>query len=156
MIFQLAAGLIQAIPQLVAKLPQIVSALLIGIGKAAISIGSIGIDIVRGLWGGISSMIGWIKNKVSGFVGGIVSNVKGVLGIRSPSKVFAGIGGNMGEGIGEGFMGAMGKVEKDMEGAIPTDFDLDLNSEVRTTAKGANGSLLDVTIPLSIDGTVLT
>jgi hypothetical protein len=156
LIIQLAAGIIQAIPQLVAQLPQVISALLIGLGKAVVSIGSIGREIVRGLWNGIASMIGWIKDKIGGFVGGIVSNVKGVLGIRSPSRVFAGIGENMGEGIGEGFSSAMRDVEKDMEGAIPTDFDLDLNSEVGATAKGANGSLLDVTIPLTIDGTVLT
>jgi hypothetical protein len=36
--------------------------------------------------------------------------------------VFAGIGGNMGEGIGVGFMKAMSGVEKDMKKAIPTDF----------------------------------
>ncbi|KHF41444.1 phage tail protein [Halalkalibacter okhensis] len=156
LIVQLAAGILQAIPQLVAQLPQVISALLIGLGKAVVSIGSIGREIVRGLWNGIASMIGWIKEKIGGFVGGIVSNVKGVLGIRSPSRVFAGIGENMGEGIGEGFSSAMRDVEKDMEGAIPTDFDLDLNSEVGATAKGANGSLLDVTIPLTIDGTVLT
>ncbi|MBU9723128.1 MULTISPECIES: phage tail protein [Bacillaceae] len=156
LIIQLAAGIIQAIPQLVAQLPQVISALLVGLGKAVLSIGAIGRDIVRGLWNGISSMIGWIQDKVGSFVGGIVSNVKGVLGIRSPSRVFAGIGENMGEGIGEGFSSAMSDVEKDMEGAIPTDFDLDLNSEIGATAKGANGSLLDVTIPLTIDGTVLT
>ncbi|MED1601738.1 hypothetical protein [Alkalihalophilus marmarensis] len=156
LIIQLAAGILQAIPQLVAQLPQVISALLVGLGKAVLSIGAIGRDIVRGLWNGISSMIGWIQDKVGSFVGGIVSNVKGVLGIRSPSRVFAGIGENMGEGIGEGFSSAMSDVEKDMEGAIPTDFDLDLNSEIGATAKGANGSLLDVTIPLTIDGTVLT
>ena len=156
LIIQLAAGIIQAIPQLVAQLPQVISALLVGLGKAVVSIGAIGRDIVRGLWNGVASMIGWIQDKIGGFVGGIVSNVKGVLGIRSPSRVFAGIGENMGEGIGEGFSSAMRDVEKDMEGAIPTDFDLDLNSEIGATAKGANGSLLDVTIPLTIDGTVLT
>ena len=156
LIIQLAAGIIQAIPQLVAQLPRVISALLIGLGKAVVSIGAIGRDIVRGLWNGIASMIGWIKDKIGGFVGGIVSNVKGVLGIRSPSRVFAGIGENMGEGIGEGFSSAMKDVEKDMEGAIPTDFDLDLNSEIGATAKGPNGSLLDVTIPLTIDGTLLT
>ncbi|MFA9399377.1 MAG: hypothetical protein ACERKV_14080, partial [Clostridiaceae bacterium] len=108
------------------------------------------------LWSGIASMIGWIRDKISNFVGGIVSGVKGVLGIHSPSKVFAGIGENMGAGIGVGFTDAMGDVEQDMEGAIPTDFDLDLNSQVTATAKGTEGAILDVTIPLTIDGTVLT
>lgn len=156
LIIQLAAGLIRAVPQLVAQLPQIVSALIVGLGKAVYSIGEVGVNIVRGLWNGIASMVGWIKDKVSNFVGGIVSNVKGVLGIHSPSRVFAGIGENMGAGIGVGFTDAMRGVEKDMEGSIPTDFDMDLNSQINATAKGVEGSILDVTIPLTIDGAVLT
>jgi len=47
-------------------------------------------------------------------------------------------------------------VEKDMEGSIPTDFDMDLNSQINATANGADGSVVDVTIPLTIDGNVLT
>lgn len=124
---QLAVGLIKAIPQLVAQLPQIISAIILGIGKAALSIVDIGKNIVRGLWDGIASMITWIKDKISGFVGGIVNGVKGVLGIKSPSTVFAGIGDNMAQGIGVGFDKAMDKVSDDIEGAIPTDFDVSSN-----------------------------
>ena len=76
----------------------------------------IGSNIVRGLWDGIKSMITWIKDKISGFVGGIVSSVKGLLGIHSPSKVFAGIGGFMAEGLGEGFSDEFASVKKDIEG----------------------------------------
>ena len=81
----------------------------------------IGSNIVRGLWDGIKSMITWIKDKISGFVGGIVSSVKGLLGIHSPSKVFAGIGGFMAEGLGEGFDDQFGAVKKDIENSM--DFD---------------------------------
>ena len=70
---------------------------------------------------------GWIKEKISGFVGGIVSNVKGVLGIKSPSTVFAGIGTNMSLGLGEGFSKAMNSVKDDMSRSIPTSFDIDAN-----------------------------
>lgn len=124
---QLAAGLIKAIPQLVASIPQIIAALLGGLGKAAISVTEIGTNIVKGLWEGIKAMGSWIKDKVSDFFGGIVDGVKGLLGIHSPSRVFAGIGENMGEGIGVGFEDAMNGVEKDMKKAIPTSFDVDAN-----------------------------
>ena len=63
----------------------------------------VGKDIVRGLWEGIKAMASWIGDKVSGFVGGLVDGVKGVLGIHSPSRVFAGIGQNMALGLGQGF-----------------------------------------------------
>lgn len=121
---QLAAGLIQAIPQLVAKLPEIIAAILGGLGKAVLSVGEIGINIIEGLWEGIKSMGSWIKDKVSDFFGGIVDGVKGLLGINSPSTVFADIGGNMGAGVGVGFTEAMKDIEKDMKKSIPTDFDI--------------------------------
>lgn len=50
---------------------------------------SIGGDIVRGIWQGIQNLAGWLWNQVTGFVGGIVSKVKSLLSIGSPSKVFA-------------------------------------------------------------------
>jgi phage-related protein len=127
---QLAMGLIQAIPQLVARLPEIIAAIVIGLGKAVGSVFEIGKNIVTGLWEGIKSLGSWIKDKVSGFFSGIVDGAKSLLGIRSPSLVFAGIGENMGLGIGEGFTSAMKGVEKDITDAIPTDFDLDMNTSI--------------------------
>jgi len=121
---QLAIGLIKAIPQLISKLPEIIVALVTGLGKAVGMVGEIGVNIVKGLWDGIMSMGKWISDKVSDFFGGIVDGVKGLLGIHSPSTVFAGIGGNMGEGVGVGFLKAMTGVEKDMKKAIPTNFDM--------------------------------
>ena len=120
LIVQLAAGLIQAIPQLIAALPQIIVAIVNGLGSAVGSVMKIGVDIVKGLWEGIKSMGKWLSDAVGNFFGGIVDGVKGLLGIHSPSTVFAGIGGNMGEGIGVGFEQAMEQVSRDMQSAIPT------------------------------------
>jgi len=153
---QLGMGLIRAIPQIVAQLPQIIMSIVTGIARGIPSILEVGRNIARGLWDGIASMIGWLGEKVKNMVNGIVGGVKKVLGIRSPSRVFAGIGSNMGEGIGEGFTDAMSGVEKDMQGAIPTDFDLDLNSQVTGSLSGPEGAVFDVTIPLTIDGNILT
>ena len=132
---QLAIGLVKAIPQLIAAIPQIITALLGGFGKAVGSIGEIGVNIVKGLWNGIVSMATWIKDKVSDFVGGIVSGVKNVLGIHSPSTVFAGIGGSMGEGIGVGFEKSMNGVRDNMQKAIPTSFD----TNVTLSSKQSSG-----------------
>ena len=125
LLLQLASGIIQAIPQLVAQLPQIISAIVSGIGAIMGGIINIGKSIVEGIWSGISSMIGWITDKVTGFFSGIVNGVKGLLGINSPSKVFSDqVGTNMALGVGEGFEKTMGGVRKDIEGAIPTEFNL--------------------------------
>lgn len=124
---QLALGLIKAIPQLVASIPQIIGAILSGFGSAILSVTEIGKNIVSGLWEGIKSMGTWIADNVSGFFGGIVDGVKDLLGIHSPSTVFAGIGENMGAGIGVGFTDAMNGVENDMMNAIPKSLDVNTN-----------------------------
>ena len=135
LLLQLIAGLIQAIPQLLAALPQIVEALLISLREAFDPVFEIGKNIVLGLWEGITSLGNWFKEKLSDWFGGIVSNVKGFLGIRSPSLVFAGIGENMGFGLGEGFLQAMTDVEKEMKQAIPTNFNID--AELQSVAGDA-------------------
>lgn len=80
----------------------------------------IGKNIVMGLWEGIKAMASWIGEKVSGFVGGLVDGVKGVLGIHSRSRVFAGIGQNMALGLGQSFERQMQRVSSGIQDAIPT------------------------------------
>lgn len=123
-IIQLAGGIIQAIPSLVAQLPAIMAAIVEGIGALIGSIVECGKNIVQGLWNGIASMGTWIKEKVSGFFSGIVGGVKNLLGIRSPSRVFADIGDNMALGLGSGFEKTMGGVTKNIEKSVPTDIKL--------------------------------
>lgn len=111
----LAAGIIKAIPQLVAKLPQLVSAVFKGLNDGFLRIDEIGLNIVRGVWNGIASAGDWLWSQVSGFFSSIVDGVKNLLGIASPSKVFAGIGGFMAEGLGEGFDEQFKTVKKGIE-----------------------------------------
>lgn len=115
---QLAVGIIKAIPDLVKELPKVILAIVEGFGDLMGSLVEVGKDMVRGLWDGISSMVSWIKRKVSGFVGGIVSSVKGVLGIKSPSRVFSGIGENMALGLGQGWDNEYDRIRRDIEGGM--------------------------------------
>lgn len=119
-IVALTAGIIKAIPGLIKSVPEIITAIVKSLKGMLPQIVDVGADIVRGLWDGIASMVTWLKNKISDFVGGIVGSVKGVLGIQSPSKVFAGIGENMALGLGEGFEDSMNAVAKDINKSIPT------------------------------------
>ena len=100
---KLSSGIISAIPQLVAALPQIITAIVSGIGALMGGIVDIGVQIVKGIWQGIQSMVSWFTSQVKSFFSGIVNGVKNILGIRSPSRVFAGIGGYMAQGLGEGW-----------------------------------------------------
>ena len=124
---KLAVGVIQAIPDLVAKIPQIIKAVVNEFKSNYSQFSGIGRDIVNGVWNGISAMIGWFTNKVKGFFSGIVNGVKRTLGIHSPSKVFAGIGGFMAEGLAEGwdkeYNGIKRSIEKDLNfGTATVDF----------------------------------
>lgn len=121
LIAALANGLIRAIPNLVSKIPQIISSIVKGIISGIPAIFDVGKNIVEGLWNGIKSMGSWVSGKVKDFFGGIVGGVKDFLGIHSPSKVFAGIGGFMAEGLGEGFDDQFKSVKKDIENSM--DFD---------------------------------
>lgn len=78
----------------------------------------VGLNLIKGVWEGIKGAAKWLKDNVKGFFQGIVKDVKGVLGIHSPSKVFAEIGGFMAAGLGKGFDGEMKAVGNDMQRSL--------------------------------------
>lgn len=121
LIAALANGLIRAIPNLVSKIPQIISSIVKGLISGIPAIFDVGKNIVEGLWHGIKNMGSWFTGKVKGFFGGIVGGIKDFLGIHSPSKVFAGIGGFMAEGLGNGFDDQFKFVKKDIEDSMNFD-----------------------------------
>lgn len=116
LIVTFASGIIKNIPEAVKSIPKIISALVDGFTKYMSNIKDVGKNIVRGLWDGILAMGSWIKEKVSGFFGGIVDSVKGLLGIHSPSTVFAGIGENISRGLANGIQAEAGLVASTMNG----------------------------------------
>lgn len=64
---------------------------------------SIGKNLVSGLWNGISNSFQWIKDKISGWVGNVMSFIKGLFGIKSPSRVMRDeVGKMLGLGMAEG------------------------------------------------------
>ena len=114
----LIAGIINAIPQLVAALPQIIAAIVDGIAVLMGSIVDICKNIVEGIWEGIQNAIGWFTDKITGFFSGIIDGVKGMLGIHSPSRVFADMGKNMALGLGQGWDNEYDRIRRDIEGGM--------------------------------------
>src|SRR5574344_106837 len=121
LIIALGIGLIEAIPQLVGKIPEIITAIINGFASGASRILDIGKNIVEGVWQGIKNAAKWLKDKIFGFFDDIIGGVKDFLGIHSPSKVFAGIGGFMAEGLGEGFDDQFKSGKKDIENSMSFD-----------------------------------
>lgn len=83
--------------------------------SAAKMFGDIGKNIVDGIKNGISNAWNSLASWVTGKFNGLVSGVKGLLGIHSPSKVFAGIGGNMALGLGEGWDDEYADIRREIE-----------------------------------------
>lgn len=100
---------------------------------------AMGHNLIAGFWNGISNMIDWVVDKVSGFADSIVSTVKKAFGIHSPSKVFAEIGGYLAEGLDNGFSDGMTDVQEDMLKATDG---LTTSMTAEVTAYGAQASTL--------------
>lgn len=58
--------------------------------------------IMQGLIAGVRAMLGEVSGAVVGVANGAVARFKGVLGIKSPSRVFAALGGYTMEGLTQG------------------------------------------------------
>lgn len=62
----------------------------------------IGGNLVRGIWQGIRNTGTWLRDRFKDFIDDAVNGVKSLLGIRSPSTVFADLGMDVGRGFAEG------------------------------------------------------
>jgi len=63
---------------------------------------AIGVNIVQGIGNGISSGVGWLVSIVEGMGTTVISTIRRVLKIGSPSKVFDEVGGYTAEGFARG------------------------------------------------------
>lgn len=112
----LIKGLIKAIPDIIMAIPRVISSIVdtfldfdwLGLGK----------NIVEGIIDGFVEMWNDFKNTVHDAVTGVVDEVKDILGIASPSKVFAGIGGYMAEGLGQGFDKEFSNVKRGIQSQL--------------------------------------
>lgn len=80
-----------------------------------------GHDLIQGLINGLTSMFGPAIQSMSDLGGKMLSSVKGVFGIHSPSAVFAEIGGNLSQGLINGVkrVDVAGEVGKHLAGLAP-------------------------------------
>ena len=125
---------VKLLSAIIENLPAIISAIAIGLAQIIKSIidyfknnkkeiVSTGENILKGIWEGIQNMVGWFKDKFTGWAKGIWGDIKNVFGIHSPSKKFAEIGEYLALGLGAGWDDAIDGVSKDIQksaqGIIP-------------------------------------
>ena len=112
----LATGLIEAIPDIVMVIPRLIRSIVDTF--LSFDWGSIGKNIVEGIKNGFVNMWNSFKQTVENVFTGLVDGVKSFLGIASPSKVFAGIGGYMAEGLGQGFDKEFSSVKRGIQSQL--------------------------------------
>ena len=118
MVLSLVKGLANNLPKLVSSVLDMIATIVKTFVSSIPDIVSVGKQIVEGLWNGIKSMASWITNKVKNFFSGIVDSVKGILGIHSPSRVFAGIGENMALGLSDGWDSEYNKIKRNITNGL--------------------------------------
>lgn len=160
---QLFVALIQNLPQIIVSIvkavPQIISAIVKGFASGASQMASIGLNLIKGIWNGISDAASWLWSKVSGFCSSLLSKIKGFFGIHSPSTEMAwvgemlveGLAGSIedngsdavkaAEGLSAGISDVMNGLAQDMKTSLPTDFHLDADSSVRSITGGISGGV---------------
>ena len=147
---QMFTAIIQAIPQivvsLISALPQIARTILQSLretgpsilqttGEALMNIVraipgvissifssmvTVGTQLVQGIWNGITNAYGWIMSQIRGFASSILSGLKSIFGISSPSKETAW----MGEMLDMGLAGGIEDNTKPIKSAIDDVTDL--------------------------------
>ncbi|MBQ4268595.1 MAG: phage tail protein [Clostridia bacterium] len=119
----IAQGMVAGIPEITAKVPQIVQPIITALHSFVSQFTDAGEEMVRGIWQGFQNMSGWLESRVRSMMREIVAAVEDEMDIASPSKVFAGIGSFMAQGLGEGFAREMRSVEstirRETSNAVP-------------------------------------
>ena len=117
-IIALASGIITNSGHVLAVVPKLIVALVHAFGSYVSSVAGIGKAIVDGIRKGITEQWQRLKTDVSNLFTGLVDWIKKLLGIHSPSTVFAGIGTNMAKGIGAGWQDTIGDINRDIAATL--------------------------------------
>lgn len=119
LVLAIGTGIIKAIPQLRVSVVSLIASIFANFATADWA--SIGTNLVAGLKKGISNAWANLKSWFKGLFGDLIGVAKKILGIASPSKVFAEIGRFMAEGVGVGWNSAFRDIQRDINDSL--DFD---------------------------------
>lgn len=117
-VIALASGLVSNAGHIIAAVPRLVETIVRGFLANVKSYWDIGNSIVDGIRKGITEQWQRLKADVSNLFTGLVDWIKKLLGIHSPSTVFAGIGTNMAKGIGAGWQDTIGDINRDIAATL--------------------------------------
>lgn len=159
---KLVVGIIGAIPKLIIAAGQIITNFMQSISNLAPKLQQVGQNLVDGLKNGIINAWNGMVDKVKSMADNLVSSVKGVFKISSPSKVFAQIGDYCVEGFDNSFKtfgdGALTDVERamsDMAGVDMPQLEASMSMNASSYRSAGNDSdvyaLLAQYLPMLLD-----
>lgn len=126
----------------VASLPGRIKNTLGNLGSLLIGAGK---DLINGLIAGIKASPGRVVDAIKSIANGAKEAFKGFLGIKSPSKVFAGYGTNITEGLVGGISAGMGQVDSAVAGlsanVISPSIDASLSSDQGNQQQSSNPNI---------------
>jgi hypothetical protein len=134
----ISKGIVQSIPEILTKIviltAKIIKALLDLLSPSNLL--DVGSQIVRGIWGGISNGFDWFKKKIKSWVGNVMSFIKNLFGIHSPSRVMRDeVGLQIGRGVANGITKSVSDVQNAMSylsGKVQTSFNPVINPTTNT------------------------
>lgn len=114
------AGLKKGITDAISSVTETAKKILSAIKSAFdnFSLFDIGKNLIQGLIDGVNNMIETAKNAVANVGNAVIDKVKNVLGIHSPSTVFAEIGGYIDQGLANGIAAAVPCVTAAMQSVV--------------------------------------
>ena len=134
LVIELGKGIIKGIPDVLAGIGKLTVNILKSLADGLKEGFNIGMNLVKGIWDGIKSVTGWILDKIKGFGKSVLSGIKSIFGIHSPSTVMRDeVGKNLGLGLVEGIEDTIPKVENAMRG-LATGVEASVNPTINPTA----------------------
>jgi len=129
------------ISALVSAMPKIITSLVTALSKGISGFKEIGKQLLMGLGEGISGAVGSVVKKAKEAAAKIVKSVKNFFGIKSPSRVFAGIGAQNMAGLAVGIEDNVKPITKAMDevGKLTTK---SFESELAFNATSSAGSAM--------------
>lgn len=123
-------------------------------------IDTVGLNLIKGLWNGISNAYNWLIGKIKGFTSGVLDSIKGFFGVHSPSTEFAYIGEMLDKGLAVGVADNTAVVTRAMDDlAASTVRELDsgigvgvaasLDTDINTAVNGSEGLVSELNKLLS-------
>jgi phage-related protein len=151
--YDVFTSLIDNLPQIIQtiinSMPQIINNIISTIGSWGSQVVDAGRNLIGGLAQGITNGISGVITAIKNAVGNAINTAKSMLGIASPSKVFANFGELSAEGYEQGVLGTMDKAKRKMQQAF--DFS-NLSSILPGNSPGVASSTVTNVYTLNLDG----